>query len=120
MNFFSNIVKSISGLGIVSYPVFLLADINEGVNNVLSLPEVQGETLKTTVDEGVFSTAQTMIIAVAIIAFLWVSYAAVAKFRECQMGRADWSELLVLGVAGAALLVFIGLTISTAAGFLSE
>lgn len=101
------------------YSPLLSASIDEGVTKVIGLPKTEGKQLQTTVDEGVFSTAQTMIIAVAIIAFLWVSYAAVAKFRECQTGRADWSELLVLGVAGAALLVFIGLTISTAAGFLS-
>ena len=69
---------------------------------------------------GIGSVGSIMLLAVSIIAFLWVTYAAVAKFRECQAGRAEWSELLVLGVAAAALLVFVTLLLSTAGGLLTD
>ncbi len=94
--------------------------IDEAVGTIQQLDVTKKKEVTDTIDQGVFGTAQLMIFIIAVIAFLWVSYAAVSKFRECQTGRADWSELLVLGVAAGALLVFISLLISTAAGFLQQ
>lgn len=66
------------------------------------------------------SAGGVALLALTVIVFLWVTYAAIAKFRECQAGRADWAELLLLGVVGAALLVFITILLSIAGGFLDE
>lgn len=70
--------------------------------------------------DSVLGSGQLFLLAISIIAFLWVSYSAIAKFRECQSGRADWGELLVLGVAGAALLVFVAALLSRAAVILES
>ncbi len=73
-----------------------------------------------TAKDGISSTGQLFLLAVSLIAFLWVSYAAVAKFRECQAGRADWGELLVLGLAAGALLVFVAVLLTQASGILGS
>lgn len=77
-----------------------------------------GPSLLDRAEEGVVGVGTILLLAVSIIAFLWVTYSAVAKFRECQAGRADWSELLVLGVAAGALLVFVTILLSNAGGLL--
>lgn len=76
-----------------------------------------GQNLVDTTGSNVFTSGQILVLSVSVIAFAWVSYAAIAKFRECQVGRADWSELLVLGVAAGAILVFVTILLSEA-GFL--
>ncbi len=76
-----------------------------------------GNTLVKTTGESVFTGGQILVLSVSVIAFAWVSYAAIAKFRECQVGRADWSELVVLAVAAGAILVFVTILLSEA-GFL--
>lgn len=100
------------------YSTYALAiSVDNATSKISELTNKKSE-FQTVSDDSFFSVAQLMIFLVAVIAFLWVSYAAVSKFRECQSGRADWSELLVLGVAAAALLVFVGATVSTATDFL--
>ena len=73
-----------------------------------------------TAKDGISGTGQLFLLAVSLIAFLWVAYAAIAKFRECQAGRADWGELLVLGLAAGALLVFVAVLLTQAAGILGS
>lgn len=51
-------------------------------------------------------------LSISVLGFIWVSYAALAKFNECRTGRAEWSELGVLVIAAAALLVFITLLLT--------
>lgn len=55
---------------------------------------------------------QVLALSVSTLGFIWVSYAALAKFNECRTGKAEWSELGVLVVAAAALLVFITLLLT--------
>ena len=55
------------------------------------------------------------VVVVSLIAFLWVAYAAVAKFRACQKGQADWGELLVLALVAAVLLVWVSFLLFQAA-----
>ncbi|MBK1674805.1 TIGR03745 family integrating conjugative element membrane protein [Ectothiorhodospira shaposhnikovii] len=54
-------------------------------------------------------------LAIAIVGLLWVAYTAVAKFNECRTGKAEWSELGVLGIVGAAVLLFIMFLLNEAA-----
>lgn len=97
-----------------------LINLDELDSRLLELSEIEGETLVDKAGDSVVSLGGIMLLAVSIISFLWVTYAAVAKFRECQAGRADWSELLVLGVAAGALLVFITILLSTAGDLLTD
>lgn len=53
------------------------------------------------------TVGQLSVVAISLVAFIWVSYAAIAKFRECQAGRADWGELMVLAGVASLLLVFL-------------
>lgn len=55
-------------------------------------------------------------LAISVIGFLWVSYAAIAKFNEARQGRAEWSEVGLLGVAAGATLLFISFLLNEAAG----
>lgn len=57
-------------------------------------------------------------LGVSIVGFIWISYAAIAKFNECRTNRAEWSELGLLVIAGAALLVFISLLLTMSKGVL--
>ena len=52
---------------------------------------------------------------IAIIGFLYVSYTGFAKFNEARQGRAEWGEVAVLGVVGAALLLLAGFLLNEAA-----
>jgi integrating conjugative element membrane protein (TIGR03745 family) len=54
-------------------------------------------------------------LAIAVIAFLWVSYVAIAKFNEARTGRAEWAEVGLTGIVAAGVLVFIGFLINEAA-----
>lgn len=54
-------------------------------------------------------------LAIAVIAFLWVSYVAIAKFNDARTGRAEWAEVGLTGVVAAGVLVFIGFLINEAA-----
>lgn len=81
--------------------------------------EPQTELLKRDVGDNVIQGGQILLLAVSVIAFAWISYAAIAKFRECQKGLADWSELLVLGVAAGAILVFVTILLSQAGGLVA-
>jgi integrating conjugative element membrane protein (TIGR03745 family) len=54
-------------------------------------------------------------LAISVIAFLWASYAALAKFNEARQGRAEWSEVGLLGVVAAGVLLFTGFLLNEAA-----
>ena len=54
-------------------------------------------------------------LAVAVFAFLYVSWAGFAKFNDARRGRAEWGEVVVLGVVGAALLLVAGFLLNEAA-----
>lgn len=122
MKFFTSfrqkLVATITGF-IFSSP--LLAEFNkEQIVKNLSTVDQDVKKIQGEVDTTVLTSGETMLLAVAVIAFTWVSYSAVAKFRECQKGMADWSEMIVLGVAAAALLFLVSLLISNAAGLLTS
>ncbi|MCG5495560.1 TIGR03745 family integrating conjugative element membrane protein [Ectothiorhodospira variabilis] len=55
-------------------------------------------------------------LALGTIGLLWIAYTAIAKFNECRTGKAEWSELGVLGIVGAVVLLFVMFLIGQAAG----
>ena len=54
-------------------------------------------------------------LAIATVGLLWVAYTGVAKFNECRTGKAEWSELGVLGIVGAVVLLFMMFLLNQAA-----
>ncbi|WP_299314946.1 TIGR03745 family integrating conjugative element membrane protein [uncultured Halomonas sp.] len=58
-------------------------------------------------------------LAIAIVGLSWIAYTAVAKFNECRTGKAEWSELGVLGIVGAAVLLFIMFLLNEAASIIT-
>lgn len=54
-------------------------------------------------------------LAVAVFAFLYVAWSGFAKFDEARRGRAEWGEVVILGVVGAALLLLAGFLLTEAA-----
>jgi integrating conjugative element membrane protein (TIGR03745 family) len=54
-------------------------------------------------------------LAIATVGLLWVAYTGVAKFNECRVGKAEWSELGVLGIVGAVVLLFMMFLLNEAA-----
>ncbi len=99
---------------------------NESISERFGEIETAGTGLGGKEDIGFFTVFKDIIeqggtivlVAVSGIAFMWIAYSAVMKFRECQSGRADWAELIVLGVAGGAVLVFVALLLSDASRLL--
>lgn len=55
---------------------------------------------------------------IAVAAFVWVSYAAVAKFNEARLGRAEWAEVGLLSVAAGGVLLLVSYLLGTAAGII--
>lgn len=43
--------------------------------------------------------------AIAVGGFLYVAWTGFQKFNEARQGRAEWGEVIVLSVVGAALLL---------------
>src|SRR5947208_16841527 len=43
-------------------------------------------------------------LAVAVAAFVWAAWAAIAKFNEARNGRAEWGEVGLLSVAAGVVL----------------
>jgi len=56
----------------------------------------------------------TLGLAIAVIAFLWVSYVAIAKFNDARNGRAEWAEVGLTAVVAAGVLVFISFLLTEA------
>ncbi len=54
-------------------------------------------------------------LAIATVGLLWIAYTGVAKFNEARTGKAEWSELGVLGIVGAAVLLFMMFLLNEAA-----
>lgn len=52
-------------------------------------------------------------LALSMLSFIWIAYAALAKFNQCRLGKAEWAELGVLVITGAAVLVFLTLLLTT-------
>jgi len=53
-------------------------------------------------------------LAIAVIAFLWISYITISKFNEARMGKAEWGEVGLTGVAAASVMVFISYLLTEA------
>lgn len=94
--------------------------VNENSLFILSDMGEQTGFIESQVKESIFSAGDTVVIAIAIIAFGWLSYLAVAKFRDVQTGRAEWSELAVLGLAATAVLLVTSIMIANSAGILGS
>ena len=86
----------------------------------LTALDTEAKLLQGQTNVSLLNTAEMLVLIVSLTAFGWVSYAAVVKFRECQAGRAEWSELLVLAVAAGAILVMVTLMLSEAGGLITD
>ena len=53
-------------------------------------------------------------LTLAILAFLWLGYATVAKFNEARGGRAEWAEVGLTGAVAAAVALFVGYFLTAA------
>jgi integrating conjugative element membrane protein (TIGR03745 family) len=60
----------------------------------------------------------TIGLLIGIAAFVWASWAAIAKFNEARQGKAEWGEVGLLGVAAGGVLVFDSYLLGTAAGII--
>ena len=54
-------------------------------------------------------------LALGVLGLLWIAYTALAKFNACRAGQAEWSELGVLGIAGAVVLLLVMFLLAQAA-----
>lgn len=115
----NKIWQSLQRLYILGFGLVLTGPVMAGEGFKFKPLEPQKDLLKKDVGDNVIQGSQILLLAVSVIAFAWISYAAIAKFRECQKGMADWSELLVLGVAAGAILVFVTILLSQAGGLVS-
>jgi integrating conjugative element membrane protein (TIGR03745 family) len=57
-------------------------------------------------------------LAVAVAAFVWAAWSAIAKFNEARNGRAEWGEVGLLSVVAGAILIFDSYLLGTAAGII--
>jgi integrating conjugative element membrane protein (TIGR03745 family) len=57
-----------------------------------------------------------LILGVAL--FLWAAWAAIAKFNEARLGKAEWGEVGLLGVIACGVLIFGSYLLGTAAGII--
>lgn len=55
-------------------------------------------------------------LVLGVVAFIWVGYSALTKFNEARQGRAEWSELAVLAIAGAIILIFVAILLTQTTG----
>lgn len=116
--------KIMAGLLMYSMPLITWADDKKTGGGIGGLPvhKEASDAFKTGggaegdwigIIKGYIGQGGTLIaLAVSVLGFLWVSYAALAKFNECRLNKAEWSELGVLVIAAAALLVFITLLLT--------
>ncbi len=44
-------------------------------------------------------------LAITVLGFTWVSYTGFSKFNDARNGKAEWSEVGLLGVVGTGLLM---------------
>lgn len=65
-----------------------------------------------------FRGIRILIFVASALGFLWASYAALAKFNECRNGRAEWSELILLAIIVAGLMVINTLLLTTSDGII--
>jgi integrating conjugative element membrane protein (TIGR03745 family) len=57
-------------------------------------------------------------LAVAVAAFVWAAWSAIAKFNEARNGRAEWGEVGLLTVVAGAILIFDSYLLGTASGII--
>ena len=57
-------------------------------------------------------------LAVAVAAFVWAAWAAIAKFNEARNGRAEWGEVGLLAVVAGGILIFDSYLLGQAAGII--
>ena len=57
-------------------------------------------------------------LAVAVAAFVWAAWSAIAKFNEARNGRAEWGEVGLLSVVAGGILIFDSYLLGTAAGII--
>lgn len=53
-------------------------------------------------------------LVIGVVAFLWLSWAVIAKFNEARTGRAEWGEVGLLAVVGAGVAIFAMYLLNTA------
>jgi len=57
-------------------------------------------------------------LAVAVAAFVWAAWSAIAKFNEARNGRAEWGEVGLLSVMAGGILIFDSYLLGTAASII--
>ena len=72
-------------------------------------PEANGTTtFSSMVRDTLQEIGLIMGLFVSVAGMVLFAWAAIAKFNDARSGKAEWGEVGVLGIAGAAMLMFIG------------
>lgn len=50
----------------------------------------------------------------AVVAFLWIAWIAIAKFNEARAGRAEWGEVGLTAVIASGVMIFISYLLTEA------
>lgn len=50
----------------------------------------------------------------AVVAFLWIAWIAIAKFNEARAGRAEWGEVGLTAVVASGVMIFISYLLTEA------
>lgn len=58
-------------------------------------------------------------LAIAVIGFLYVSYAGYQKFNEARQNRAEWGEVITLAIVGAGLLMISSFLLTEASNVIT-
>lgn len=62
----------------------------------------------TNVGQYLTSAVKLVLSAISAVVFVAVAWAVVTKFNDARRGRADWGEVIIPFVVGAAVVVFVG------------
>lgn len=79
-------------------------------------PDSNGSTtFSSIVESHLREIGLVMGLFVSVVGMVWFAWGAIAKFNEARTGRAEWGEVGLLGIVGAAMLMFVGYLLHQAA-----
>jgi hypothetical protein len=64
--------------------------------------------------EWIIAAAKIGVLLISVVAFIWVSWIALAKFNEARKTNGEMADVVVIALVAAGLLVFISLLVSNA------